>query len=288
MHCTITKMLLGVLAPVFLLATEGRADGWGLPENISTFGGEIDHQFNLILVITTITFIVTMTVLVIALIRFRHKEGKKAQHVHGSHKLEIIWTLVPAAILLFLAFYQTKTWALVKMDTPDKSDSVVIQVFAKQFEWNFRYAGTDGIFDTEDDPCTIKELYVPVNKNVILEIRSLDVIHSLFLPHLRFKQDVIPGMRMSAWFQATKTTLQARSERGDEKFNYEIACTELCGIEHHTMKGTLSILAQGEFDTWLAKQSVEAAQFSRPEIWDDWERAGGELEIEPLEEHADH
>lgn len=270
---------LGMILPALSLARPGHAtDGW-LPENISTYGGEIDHQFWLIMGITIFTFFLTMAIFLWALIKFRYKEGHKSNHIHGSHKLELIWTLIPAGILLFLAIYQTRTWSVVKAELPEDANAVQIQVFAKQFEWNFRYAGTDGVFDTEDDPCMIKELYVPVDRPVVLTMRSLDVIHSLFLPHLRFKQDLMPGMTIKAWFEATKTTEQGRKDRGNDDFDYEIACTELCGIEHHTMKGEIKILTADAYANWLKTESENAKQFSRPEIWDNWERAGGEIEL---------
>lgn len=270
-------------------AGPARADGWSLPENISTTGGEIDHMFWLIFWITTATFFITMGVLVYSVAKFRYKEGQKAQFIHGSHKLELAWTLVPAGILLFLALYQTKTWAKIKMDPPDATDAVQVRVFAKQFEWNFRYAGADGEFDTEDDICTINDLYVPENRDVILTMRSLDVIHSLFLPYLRFKQDLMPGMTIDAWFQATKTTEQARSERGNEKFNFEIACTELCGLGHHEMRGKNIILSEAAFQDWIEQKSKEALELDKPEIWDSWDLAGGEIRLPELhdEEHGE-
>jgi cytochrome c oxidase subunit 2 len=260
--------------------------GWTLPENISTFGGEIDHLFYLISWITGLTLVATFAVLGYSILKFRHKPGVKAQHIHGSHKVEIIWTLVPAGILLFLALYQTKTWARIKMDIPASPDNVTVQVFAKQFEWNFRLPGTDGQFGTEDDIYTINDLHIPRDRNVVLEMRSYDVIHSLFMPHLRYKQDIMPGMTIRGWFQSTKSTEQARTERGNPDFKYEIACTELCGLGHHEMRAKVTIDSPSDFDAWVAKESAAAADFAPPELWENWGRAGGILEIHDLEGHG--
>lgn len=250
-------------------AAGGPLATWGLPEDISTYGHKIDRLYNWILGMTTVVFVITEGVLIVSVVRFRHKEGRKAKFQHGHKKLEMVWTIVPGVILFILAIVQISTWMEIKSELP-KAD-LTVRVFAKQFEWNFGYQGPDGEFltdDTEDDAFTINELHVPVDKNVVLEMRSQDVLHSLFMPNLRFKQDLVPGITIRNWFQATKTTEQARKDRGNPKFNYEIACAELCGISHHEMRARIIIHSEKSFKRWLADNVVDA-----PEIWEDWAKA---------------
>jgi cytochrome c oxidase subunit 2 len=259
-----------------------------LPENISAYGGEIDHLYYLILWITGITFILTEGLLLYAILRFRHKPGCKAVYTHGHHKLEMIWTIVPGLILLFLAVYQVKTWARVKMDIPEGADPVRVRVFAKQFEWNFGYPGLDGTFDTKDDTYSIGVLTIPVDRPVVLRMRSLDVIHSLFMPHLRFKQDLMPGMDITGWTQATKTTAQGRQERGDPKFDYEIACAELCGIQHHAMRARVKIEDPAGYENWLKEENISWTGEAKPELWTRWEESGRRMVTAAKTHEAEH
>jgi cytochrome c oxidase subunit 2 len=137
---------------------------------------------------------------------------------------------------------------------------LVVQVMAKQFEWRFRYAGPDGKFATDDDVTTTNFLHVPVDTNVTVLLRSQDVIHSFFLPNLRLKQDTVPGLTIAQWFRALKTTDAARKERaalgdaGADKFEFEIACAELCGIGHTTMRGFLRVHEKDAFFKWIDGQ----------------------------------
>lgn len=248
-----------------------------LPEDISTHGASIIEIWDIIMWMCMVTFIGTELILFYSLVKFRHKEGRKADHFHGHHKLELGWTIVTAVILFFLAIYQIPAWKKAKIDLPAEKDSLVIRVLAKQFDWNFQYAGPDGKFDTKDDPYPIKALHVPVNKNVILKMRSIDVLHSLYIPNLWFKQDLVPGKQVTGWFQATKTTALAREERKDSKFDYEIACAELCGLSHYEMRAIIRIHSAEDWKEWEAKASKRTVEFfpGGPEIWHDnaWDKA---------------
>ncbi len=249
-----------------------------LPDNFSSYGGEIDSLFWLITAICAVTFFATEGLLIYSLVKFRRKKGDRAQFTHGSHKLEISWTLVTGAILFFLALYQYKAWAHVKIDMPSETDPdvVLVQVLAKQFEWNFRYMDLEtGRFATDvKSPFSTGELHVPVGKRILFKMRSLDVLHSLFLPHFRFKQDLIPGLTIRGWFKPEKTTAEAREQVGDEEFEFEIACAELCGILHHEMKGKVVVHTDADFEKWLQSRTEAYAQGQRqPEIWERWDEA---------------
>ena len=122
---------------------------WLLPESFSTFGQDIDRLYYIVLWITAIAFVLTEAVLVYFLVRYRHKEGRKAHHFHGNYALEVVWTGGTAAIVIGLAIASTGVWHHVKRDVPD--DALEVIVTAKQFEWNVTYPGADGRLGTDDD-----------------------------------------------------------------------------------------------------------------------------------------
>jgi len=253
----------GVLS-IFVFATvlccvsgAALAEGPWLPENISTVGEKIDHLYNVIFVITAIMLVLTEGALLFFVVRYRRRDGKKASYTHESATAETIWTVVPGLLLLFLAFYQWNTWADAKLRFPDGSDTVRVQVLAKQFEWHIRYPGQDGIFATDDDVTSTNQLHIPDGRPVLLQLRATDVIHSFFLPHLRVKQDIIPGTTVQVWFDANKTG------------KYEIACAELCGLGHYRMRGHLFVDSMDEFESWIQKRR-EANTASADWGWD-WE-----------------
>ncbi len=208
-----------------------------LPENVSTFGTEIDSLLYLIYYITGAVFIIVTVVMVLFLVMYRHREGRRAVYSHGNMTLEIIWTVVPAVILLVLAFISVSTWHKVKANAPPSDFN--LQVTAKQFNWEILYPGPDGKFGTPDDFKVDNEMHVPVNKVVRIILKSKDVIHSFFLPNLRLKQDAVPGMDILVWFEATKTG------------KYELPCAELCGFGHSGMLGWLYVDAPEDYEKWL-------------------------------------
>jgi len=210
-----------------------------LPEDVSTYGHEIDSLFYLIYYITAATFILVTVVMIVFLIKYREQPGRRAVYSHGNTTLEIIWTIVPAAILIVLSFMSVNTWAKVKRSVPPTDFE--IQVTAKQFNWEVLYPGPDGKLGTEDDVKFDNDLHVPVNKVVRLHLTATDVIHSFFIPNLRFKQDVVPGRTIPGWFEATKPG------------RYEMPCAELCGFGHSGMKGWLHVHSAEDYQKWAAE-----------------------------------
>lgn len=217
-----------------------------LPEDVSTFGREIDSLFYLIYYITAVTFILVTILMVVFLIMYRQKEGRRAIYSHGNTTLEIIWTIVPAAILIVLSFMSVSTWAKVKRNAPETDFE--LQVTAKQFNWEVVYPGTDAKFDTADDVKFDNDLHVPVNKVVRVHLSARDVIHSFFLPNLRLKQDAVPGRTILVWFEATKPG------------RYELPCAELCGFGHSGMKGWLYVHTPEEYAKWAAENLASKPQ----------------------------
>ena len=218
---------------------------WWLPENIAAGRDDIDFLFKLILIITGIAFVLVQGVLVYFLYRYRYREGEKAIYAHGHWRLELAWTFFPALILFALAVYQRGPWLELKQDFPSEDEAMVVELAPEQFEWNVRYPGPDGAFDTADDIVAPKnEFHVPVNQPVIVLLRAKDVIHSFYVPALRIKQDAVPGMTTRAWFQAAKPG------------RYEIACAELCGLGHYRMRAFLVVETAEEFEAWLQEKAA--------------------------------
>lgn len=211
-----------------------------LPENVSTYGATIDWLFYLCFWITSIVFVLVQVVLVWFVIKYRQQPGRRAVYTHGNTTLEIAWTIAPSIILVVLALLSRATWAEIKQQVPPSDYHV--EVTAKQFNWDFVYPGPDGKFGTADDLTLENDLNVPVNEVVSLSLKSRDVIHSLFLPHLRFKQDMLPGRTIQGWFEATKPG------------RYEIPCAELCGFGHSGMKGWLTVHSPEDYARWVQER----------------------------------
>ncbi len=217
-----------------------------LPEGVSSYSGEIDGLFHLILWITGIIFVVVEALLLFFLFRYRHREGRRAHYTHGNNRLEVIWTIIPAVICVVLALLSRRSWAEIKQRMP--SDALQIEITAEQFAWNIRYPGPDGRFGTADDVVTLNQLHFPVGRPVVATLRSKDVIHSFFLPEFRVKQDAVPGMSTRIWFDAMRVG------------HWEIACAELCGLGHYRMKGFVTVEAPEDFQEWLKEQAGPEAQ----------------------------
>jgi len=235
---------------------------------VSTYGAEIDNLFLIILIITGITFVGTQVVLVWELHRFADKtdsEGKplrKADYFHGSQRLELIWTIIPGAILVFIALYQMGTWADIKYRSSAPRVPTLAEVTARQFQWVIRYPGADGRLNTLDDLVTINDLHFvkagkpeqgstgPAQKNMVLiYLKSSDVIHSFFLPQMRIKQDAVPGLTIPVWFDC------------DTAGQYELVCAELCGWGHYKMRGKVTVHeTQEEFQKWLDDSFAEQSR----------------------------
>lgn len=211
------------------------------PENISTFGVGVDKLFMLIYWLTLIVFILVTITLVAFLIMYRHRPGHKAAYIEGSTKLEIIWTTATTVIVFGLALLSYPQWNRIKSPTQLPTPEVIVQVSAKQFNWDMTYPGPDGEFGTEDDLELENQLHVPEDKVVHIQLTSVDVIHSFFLPNLRLKQDALPNRFITVWFEAMETG------------NYEIACAELCGFEHFGMRGFLTVHSEADYEAWKAE-----------------------------------
>ncbi len=215
---------------------------WWLPVQASTFAPAIDGMFLAILIITGLAFVLVEGLLIYFMIAYRARPGHTAHYTHGNVKAEYIWTAVPALVMVVLAFTSGHYWKIMKGRDSVPPGAYPIKVHAKQFEWLFTYPGPDGVLGTADDITDVRnKLHVPVGRAVVLHEEAEDVIHSVFIPVFRVKQDAVPGMNIQTWFIATRPG------------EYDMGCAQLCGMGHYKMHAKVTVQTQTEFDAWLAK-----------------------------------
>lgn len=216
------------------------------PDAISTYGGEIDRLFYIILAITGVIFAVVQGALLYFVYRYRHREGRTAYHIHGNLRAEAIWTLIPFIIVVVIAGISIGPWLRIRDVDRFPAPDLEVRVTAKQFEWNVTYPGADNRLGTEDDFTRRNQLHLPVDRVVHVHLGAEDVIHSFFLPEFRVKQDAVPGMSTPVWFEATQTG------------TYTLGCAELCGLGHYRMRGTVTVHDAAAFDSWSAARGAVA------------------------------
>lgn len=209
-----------------------------LPENVSTFGGAVDALFQQIYYLTLVVLILVLGILLYFLCAYRRGNGRTAEYSHGNTTVEIVWTALTFLAMLYLALASRPTWAIIKERPPPSPAAFTAQVVGKQFNWIIRYPGPDRMLGTHDDLELENELYVPVDTDIWVMLSAEDVIHSFFVPQFRLKQDSVPGRDIPAWFRVTKPG------------TYEIACAELCGFGHGTMRGWVHVLSQEAYAAW--------------------------------------
>lgn len=248
-----------------------------LPVSASDHGLLTDRLFWITTAIVFVAFFLTHVLLFFAPFLFRFQEDRKALWFPHSNKLEVAWTVVPAIVLTVLVLSGYKVWS--DITSPAPKDRVEVEIMGKQFNWQVRYAGKDGVIGKYDfrkidatnamgmdfandkanfDDFTPNEIHIPKGKNVLLKIRARDVLHSVFMPHFRVKMDAVPGMPTSFWFVPNKTTAEMRAETGKPDFNYELACTEVCGSGHFAMKFKIIVDEPAEYEKWYASQEAWA------------------------------
>jgi cytochrome c oxidase subunit 2 len=239
----------------------------GLPVQASTHAAEIDQMTALVHWLMLLLFVGWGLFFLFVLFRFRRSANPKADYVGAKGKiskgLEIGVVVVEAVLLLF---YAIPSWATRVKAFPPESEASVVRVVAEQFAWNIHYPGPDGKFgrtdialitadnplgldrrdpNAKDDITTINQLNLPVDRPVLVHLSSKDVIHSFAVYEMRVKQDAVPGMRIPVWFIPNKVG------------EYEIACSQLCGLGHYRMRGFVSIQSAANFQKWFDDQERE-------------------------------
>jgi len=238
---------------------------WWLPELISAHGAAVDQQLVLTLATAGFVFLLAHIGLGYFIWRYRARGGERASYWHENPKMELTWTLVTAVVFVGLGVQGNRVWADYFL-SPVPPDAMTVEVTAQQFAWNIRYAGPDGKFGRtdvklindasaeflgidpkdptgRDDVMTQNIMAIPVNRPVRVLLRTKDVTHSFFVPQLRVKQDAVPGLSIQVHFTAIKTG------------EYEIACAELCGMQHYKMRGRLLVMQEADFQNWLKERA---------------------------------
>jgi cytochrome c oxidase subunit II len=252
----------------------------GLPPLASAHGGQIDNMIGWVHVFMLVLFVGWGAFFLFCLFRFRRSRNPVANYTgvksHASAYLEGGVALVEAILLFGFAI---PLWAARVDRRPADSEALLVQVTGEQFAWNIHYAGADGKFgrtditkidaqanplgldrddpNAKDDVTNLNQLYLPVNKPIIIRLRSKDVIHSFGVPEFRVKQDAIPGLTIPIWFVPTITTAEMRAKTGKPEFEYEIACAQLCGLGHARMRGFVTVQTAEEFQKWLDEKAKE-------------------------------
>jgi cytochrome c oxidase subunit II len=244
------------------------AKTWWFPPAITPVGHQIDRQFDITLVVTGIVFVLAQ--LALAWIIFKYRDhGQPVKFTRGNHALEVIWTTATLVIFVGLGVMATHAWGEVHFGGVVPG-ALQVEVTGQQFAWNFRYPGPDGKFgklnpkdvdasignplglDSSDpaskDDIVVPQLYLPVNREIVLMIRSQDVVHSFFVRELRIKQDAVPGLVIPIHFKVTKIG------------TYEITCNQLCGMQHYQMHSLLHVMSDEDFANWEKQQEAQNAQ----------------------------
>lgn len=243
----------------------------------SEHGAIYDSMFTITLVITGIVFVITQVLLFWYGYKYRNDGKRKAVYYPDNHKLELIWTVIPAIVLTVLVIRGLKTWSNIMNHRDPKA--TVVEVFGYQFGWNARYAGMDNKLGNHDfrqigvvnalgvdpkdpksqDDVIANELHFPVGIPVSLKFRAKDVIHSAYLPHFRVQMNVVPGLPTQFNFTPTITTSEMRTKLNNPKFDYILLCNKICGGAHYRMKMKVIVESPSDYAKWLATQPNLAA-----------------------------
>jgi cytochrome c oxidase subunit 2 len=248
-----------------------------LGEAASVHGDRVDTMMYITIVITGIVFVLTQVLLFWFSYKYQESERREAFYYPHNNRLEIIWTVIPAIVLTVLVGFGLYYWFQITGEAP--KNALVVEITGKQFNWEYRYPGKDGVFGKKyyknvnesignplgqiwddkanhDDIYTTGEMHVVVNRPVKLIIYAKDVIHDVGLAHFRLKMDAVPGIPTTMWFTPKFTTRQMREKYGPD-FNYEISCDQMCGVGHYSMRGTIIVESQAEYNVWLAQKKPQ-------------------------------
>jgi len=236
------------------------------PAAVAANTAVLDHQFSIALLLLGALFVAGQ--LLLAILLFHGRSGHSAAYSQGSWRFEITWTVLIAALFFWFNIAGARVWSELKIHHA-ASDSIQVEVTGVQFQWYFRYPGPDatwGRIDAQkfaranegnplgidpDDPAGRDDvvsalLVLPVNHDIDLTLRAQDVIHSVFIPAMRFKQDAVPGMDIHAHLRPLQSG------------TFEIACSQLCGLGHYRMRAAVKIVTEEEFKQWLKAHETKA------------------------------
>lgn len=248
----------------------------GFP-SASEHGENIDTMMWITLALTGIVFVITQILLFWFAYRYQASEKRKVHYFPHNNKLELIWTVVPAIALTVLVSFGLYYWYRITGEAP--KGAMEVEITGHQFGWEYRYPGKDSVLGRQNyklvnaaksnplgqdwsdaanrDDLHPSELHLVKGRPVKLIIRSQDVIHDVGLAHFRLKMDAVPGIPTTMWFTPQYTTAEMKKITNNENFVYEISCDQMCGSGHYSMKGTIIVETQEEFDKWIASQKPQ-------------------------------
>jgi cytochrome c oxidase subunit 2 len=233
-------MAIGLIASALGVALGLLIDWW--PTQGSEEAESVDNLWDILIICSVPVFVLVMTVVLYCVWRYRMKPGEELKDgppIHGNTRLEIIWTAIPAILMVSLCSYSY----VVLVDIEEaKADALNVRVVGEQFTWTFYYRDASG------EEVASPQLYVPRGRPVHFTVQSLDVIHDFWVPAFRLKIDAVPGIDTE--LRITPKTLG----------EYPVVCAELCGIGHSVMRQTARVVEQQEFDRWLEERAAAAAE----------------------------
>jgi cytochrome c oxidase subunit 2 len=235
-------LAIGVVASILGIAL-GLLIDW-FPVQASGEAKKIDTLWDVLIIASVPVFVLTQTIVLYSVWKFRMKPGEELKDgppIHGNTRLEIIWTAVPAILLVALCSYAY----VVLHDIEDAAAKATmnVRVVGEQFTWTFHYPGQSG-----DKELVTNQLYLPVDTEVKFTVQSKDVIHDFWVPAFREKIDAVPGIDTTYSVETTRV--------GD----YAVVCAELCGLGHSAMRQTAHVLPKADFDSWLSGARAKAQE----------------------------
>ncbi len=214
-------------------------------EALSTYAPDIDNLILFIGVLVGFWLVLCEVIFFYFIVRFRAKDGKRAEYITGEEKTQKRWISLPHLLVLvcdvFIVVGAVKVWYDVKQQLPEPYETV--RIVGQQWAWSFVHPGADHELGTADDIKTVDELHVEVGKVYHFKLEARDVLHSFSVPVFRLKQDAVPGRIITGWFEATGTG------------TYDIQCAEICGIGHGVMAARIVIESSEQLADWVAEQS---------------------------------
>lgn len=254
----------------------------GMPPAASAHAGEIDQMMVLVHWLMLVLFVGWGAFFLFVLVKFRRGANPKASYLGAKGKLSKGLEVAVAVIeVVLLVFYAIPAWARRVSNLPAESEAVVVRVVGQQFAWEVHYPGPDGKFgrtdlklvsadnplgldrsdpDAKDDFNSENQLHVQVNRPVLVHLSSKDVIHSFGLYEMRVKQDAVPGLQIPVWFIPTVTTAEMRQKLANPMFDYEISCSQLCGLGHFRMRGFVVVDSAEDYQKFIADQEKDLAK----------------------------
>lgn len=269
-------LAFSIMGVLFLASVLWQFKYWGihiLPPASSIHGATIDTLMRVTLALILFVFFITQPILAWFTLKYRGNSKRKAYYFVHNNKLELAWTIIPSLVLTPLIIYGLNVWH--DITNTDTSNSKVIELYAKQFNWTARYSGDDNTLGKANfklveglnelgvnmddknagDDIITREVHLVVGEPVLLKMRSQDVIHSAFLPHFRVQMNCVPGMTTQFGFTPTQTTAEMKDQEGDD-FEFVLLCNKICGAAHYNMKMKVIVESQDDYDTWIYSQKT--------------------------------